>query len=138
IGARDLAESEINRGYGALRVLSGKTLSVLTSVTLGLPFRDSQCGLKAFRADVAHRLFALRTIDGFGFDFEILTAALENGYRVQRFPVRLTHNDDSRIQLVRDSLRMARDLWRVRQKLQAGLYLADNVEQGETRPCPVC
>ena len=58
IGARELAESEINRGYGALRLLSGRTLSVLTSLALGLPFRDSQCGLKAFRADVAHRLFA--------------------------------------------------------------------------------
>ncbi len=137
IGARELAESEVNRGYGTLRHLSGKTLSVLTSLTLGLPFRDSQCGLKAFRADVAHRLFALRTIDGFGFDFEILTAALQNGYRVQRFPVRLTHNDDSRIRLVRDSVRMARDLVQVRRKLHAGVYLAD-VRDGETRPCPVC
>jgi SAM-dependent methyltransferase len=138
IGARELEESEINRGYGALRLLSGRTLSLLTSVTLGLPFRDSQCGLKAFRTDVARRLFAVRTIDGFGFDFEILTAALQNGYRVQRFPVRLTHNDDSRIQLVRDSLRMARDLWRVRRKLHAGLYLASDAEEGERRPCPVC
>ena len=87
---------------------------MLTSVALGLPFRDSQCGLKVFRADVARRLFALRTVDGFGFDFEILTAALRAGMRVQRFAVRLTHDDDSRIDLVRDSLRMARDVWRVR------------------------
>jgi len=137
IGARELAESEINRGYGALRMLSGKTLSVLTSLALDLPFRDSQCGLKAFRADVARRLFALRTIDGFGFDFEILTAALRNGLRVQRFPVRLTHNDDSRIALVRDSLRMFRDLWRVRQKLRAGFYAADTMP-GDARPCPLC
>jgi SAM-dependent methyltransferase len=137
IGARELAESEINRGYGTLRLLSGRTLSVLTSLALGLPFRDSQCGLKAFRADVARRLFALRTVDGFGFDFEILTAALHNGLRVQRFPVQLTHNDDSRIQLLRDSLRMARDLWRVRRKLRAGLYVAATGE-GDARPCPLC
>jgi SAM-dependent methyltransferase len=137
IGARELADSEINRGYGALRLFSGRTLSVLTSVALGLPFRDSQCGLKAFRADVARRLFALRTVDGFGFDFEILTAALSNGLRVQRFPVQLTHNDDSRIELVRDSLRMARDLWRVRRKLRAGFYVA-TMADGEMRPCPLC
>ena len=137
IGARELADSEINRGYGVLRLLSGRTLSVLTSLALGLPFRDSQCGLKAFRADVARRLFALRTVDGFGFDFEILTAALHNGLRVQRFPVQLTHNDDSRIALVRDSLRMARDLWRVRRKLHAGFYVAATGE-GEARPCPLC
>jgi SAM-dependent methyltransferase len=110
---------------------------VLTSLALGLPFRDSQCGLKAFRADVARRLFALRTIDGFGFDFEILTAALQNGFRVQRFPVRLTHHDDSRIQLVRDSLRMGRDLLRVRRRLRAGLYRAV-APDAEARPCPLC
>lgn len=135
IGARDLADSEINRGYGILRLVSGRTLSVLTNLALGLPFPDSQCGLKAFRADVAHRLFALRSIDGFGFDFEILTAALQNDYRVQRFPVRLTHNDDSRIRLVRDSLRIARDLLRVRRRLRAGLYRADPTD-AEMRPYP--
>lgn len=137
IGARELAESEINRGYGALRLLSGRTLSVLTSLALDLPFRDSQCGLKLFRTDVAHRLFALRTIDGFGFDFEILTAALQQGFRIQRFPVRLTHNDDSRIRLVRDSLRMARDLWRVRRKKRGGLY-ARIAEGTAPRTCPLC
>ena len=137
IGARELPESEINRGYGFMRQISGRTFSLMTHVALGLPFRDSQCGLKAFRTDVARRLFALRTVDGFGFDFEILTAALRNGLRVERFPVRLTHNDDSRIALVRDSLRMARDLWRVRRKLRAGFY-ADAAEGGEPRPCPVC
>jgi SAM-dependent methyltransferase len=51
--------------------------------------------------------------------------------------VRLTHNDDSRIALVRDSLRMARDLWRVRQRLNAGLYRTVTGE-GDARPCPLC
>ncbi|MCC6766043.1 MAG: glycosyltransferase [Deltaproteobacteria bacterium] len=137
IGARELAESEINRGYGALRLLSGRTLSWLTGLALGLPFRDSQCGLKLFRTEIARRLFAVRTIDGFGFDFEILTAALQQGYTVRRFPVRLTHNDDSRIRLVRDSLRMARDLWRVRRKMRAGLY-AEVVADGAPHACPLC
>jgi len=137
IGARELPESEINRGYGLLRLISGKMLSLLTGLVLGLPFRDSQCGLKAFRADVARRLFALRTVDGFGFDFEILTAALANGLRVERFPVRLTHHDDSRISLLRDSLRMARDLGQVRRGLRAGFY-ALSAEPAEARPCPLC
>src|SRR5262249_19690571 len=48
IGARDLAGSEVNRGYGALRWVSGKAFSLLTYAAIGMPFRDSQCGLKAF------------------------------------------------------------------------------------------
>jgi dolichyl-phosphate beta-glucosyltransferase len=137
IGARDLPDSQINRGYGLLRHASGKVLSALTWLAIGLPFRDSQCGLKAFRADVARELFAMRTIDGFGFDFELLAIALENGKRVERFPVRLTHSDDSRIALLRDSAKMLRELWRVGRSLRRGAYRLPPVAADATA-CPLC
>ncbi|HZR81713.1 MAG TPA: bifunctional glycosyltransferase/class I SAM-dependent methyltransferase [Candidatus Binatia bacterium] len=139
IGARELPESQVNRGYGLVRLVSGKLFSLFTWLAIGLPFRDSQCGLKAFRTDAARALFAVRTVDRFGFDFEVLAAALANGLVVERFPVRLTHDDDSRIDLVRDSLEMARDLVRVRRRLRAGAYRFSGSagQQGEER-CPLC
>jgi|GEM_PF-358277 len=137
IGARDLPASQVNRGYGALRYLSGQTFSLMTWLAIGLPFRDSQCGLKAFRTDAARRLFAMRTVDGFGFDFELLATAVANGLRVERFPVRLTHDDDSRVALVRDSLRMTRDLLQVRRNLKRGAY-AFPALPAEPTPCPLC
>ena len=137
IGARDLPESQVNRGYGALRYLSGQTFSLMTWLAIGLPFRDSQCGLKTFRTDAARRLFAMRTVDGFGFDFELLATAVANGLRVERFPVRLTHDDDSRIALVRDSLRMTRDLLHVRRNLKRGAYAFPALPADPT-PCPLC
>jgi dolichyl-phosphate beta-glucosyltransferase len=137
IGARDLPDSQINRGYGALRYLSGQTFSLLTWLAIGLPFRDSQCGLKAFRAEAARPLFAMRTVDGFGFDFELLAAALANGLVIERFPVKLTHDDDSRIDLVRDSLRMTRDLVQVRRNLRRGAYRFPALDS-DVKPCPLC
>ena len=137
IGSRELADSEVNLGYGWMRRFSGQIFSYLTWLAIGLPFRDSQCGLKAFRADTARKLFAMRTIEGFGFDFEILAAALNQGERVQRFPVRLTHSDDSRIRLIRDSLQMARDLLRVRRALRRRAYDFQPDDRTE-HPCPLC
>jgi SAM-dependent methyltransferase len=137
IGARDLPESQVNRGYGPLRWVSGQTFSLLTWLAIRLPFRDSQCGLKAFRTDVARRLFAMRTVDGFGFDFEVLATALANGLAVERFPVRLTHDDDSRIDVVRDSARMLRDLLHVRRNLVRGAYAFPALD-AEAKPCPLC
>ncbi|MEW6268374.1 MAG: bifunctional glycosyltransferase/class I SAM-dependent methyltransferase [Thermodesulfobacteriota bacterium] len=137
IGARDLPDSQVERGYGWMRWVSGKGLSALTWLAIGLPFRDSQCGLKAFRAGVARDLFAVRTVDRFGFDFEILAAAVAAGLRVGRFPVRLTHHDASRVDLVRDSLRMAADLYRVRRNLRRGAYRFVPGAAVE-RPCPLC
>ncbi|MBU6282563.1 glycosyltransferase [bacterium] len=122
IGARDLVESGVSRGYGALRRFSGQALSLLTAAVLGLPFRDSQCGLKCFRAETARALFAVRTIDRFGFDFEILAAALDNGLVVERFPVELSHHDESRVDVLRDGGEMFRQLWQVRRRLRRGGY----------------
>lgn len=137
IGARDLPESQINRGYGPLRYLAGKSFSFLTWAAIGLPFRDSQCGLKVFRAEAAQQLFALRTIDGFGFDFETLATAVAQGYTVERFPVRLTHDDDSRIHLLSDSLRMAADVFQVRRNLKRGAYEKLSAVTAP-KPCPLC
>lgn len=137
IGARDLPESEVNRGYGPLRFVAGKVFSLLTYLAIDMPFRDSQCGLKLFRRDVAQQLFALRTIDGFGFDIETLAAAIAQGHRVGTFPVRLTHNDDSRINLVSDSLEMAADVLRVRRNLRRGAYEKLSLVT-HTHPCPLC
>ncbi len=137
IGARDLPGSEIERGYGPLRFASGQIFSWITRSLIGLPFPDSQCGLKVFRGDVARRLFALRSIDGFGFDVEILAAALARGHRIERFPVRLTHDVDSRINLVADSLAMLQEVLRVRRRLRAGLY-ADFDPTVSDGDCPLC
>ncbi|MFM8409271.1 MAG: glycosyltransferase [Alphaproteobacteria bacterium] len=122
IGARDLVESGVSRGYGALRRASGQALSLLTQAVIGLPFRDSQCGLKCFRTETARALFSVRTIDRFGFDFEILAAALDNGLRVERFPVELSHHDESRVDVLRDGSEMFRQLWQVRRRLRRGGY----------------
>ena len=136
IGARDLPGSTVNRGYGWLRRSAGQALSGLTWLLLGLPIRDSQCGLKLFRADVARELFALRRIPGFGFDFEVLALALARGRRIERFPVHLTHHDDSRLRLIRDGTRMLRDLFALRRRLRRGAWRGEvsNVAEG----CPCC
>ncbi len=46
--------------------------------------RDTQCGVKAFRGDVARALFAVQRIDGFGFDVEILRIAQRRGHDAVR------------------------------------------------------
>jgi hypothetical protein len=45
--------------------------------------RDTQCGFKAFRGDVARALFSVQRIDGFGFDVEVLRIAQRRGYRIE-------------------------------------------------------
>ncbi len=41
----------------------------------GLPYQDTQCGFKLFRADAAREIFSRQRLEGFGFDVEVLYIA---------------------------------------------------------------
>lgn len=131
IGARDLAESERDPSYPGIRRFMGKTFSWFVRMALvgGIP--DTQCGLKAFSSDAARTLFGESRLSGFGFDFEILFLAKKYGFRIERIPVAMSHRHESKVRLVKDSLRMLGDLLRVRRFEAQGVYRSP-------RRCPVC
>ncbi|HEX4086190.1 MAG TPA: dolichyl-phosphate beta-glucosyltransferase [Chthoniobacteraceae bacterium] len=117
LGSRQHPESRIERRQGLLRQTMGKTFNrVLRSLAL-MPFRDTQCGFKAFRGKAAQEIFGLQTIDGFAFDVEVLLLAQTLGYRVRELPVRWLNSEESKVHIVRDSLRMLRDAMTVRRRV---------------------
>jgi dolichyl-phosphate beta-glucosyltransferase len=71
---------------------------------------DTQCGLKGFRANVANQLFPKLAINGFGFDIEILYLSYKNEFDIKRIPVSFVGNDNSTINLAKDSLSMLKDI----------------------------
>ena len=83
---------------------------------------DSQCGFKAFEARAARRIFRRQTIDGFGFDVEVLFLARRLGYRVRVVPLTWEHKHNSRVEPVRDTLRMLADVVHVRLNAWRGCY----------------
>ena len=75
--------------------------------------RDTQCGFKLFRGEVARRLFAELRLDGLAFDVELLARARAR-YRVAEVTVRCVHVAGSRVRPLVDPLCMLRDLIRLR------------------------
>jgi hypothetical protein len=76
--------------------------------------RDTQCGFKFFRAEVAKDLFARQRIDGYMFDVEILHLAARSGYRLKEVGVRWRDDGDSRLDLIAGNWQNARDILRIR------------------------
>jgi dolichyl-phosphate beta-glucosyltransferase len=120
IGARDLAAGALR--YPWSRKAATAVFGALTERIFSLGIRDTQCGFKAFRREVAHALFGAQTIDGFCFDVELLVLARHWGLRLERLPVEMNPTAGSSIRLFRDSARMARDLWAIRRRLRDGWY----------------
>ncbi|HJT20978.1 MAG TPA: dolichyl-phosphate beta-glucosyltransferase [Nitrospira sp.] len=83
---------------------------------------DTQCGFKLFRRTVAGDLFGVSTIDGYGFDLEVLYVAQRRGYRIAEVPVNWADQPGSKVRVLRDGLAMMRELAIIRQNDHKGLY----------------
>jgi dolichyl-phosphate beta-glucosyltransferase len=62
------------------------------------------------------------TIEGFGFDPELLFLASKAGLTTLEIPVRWSHAEDSKIRFMRDSVRMFADLIQIRLNYIKGRY----------------
>jgi len=127
-------------GIGAERVneplyrhLMGRVFNLLVRLISGLEFEDTQCGFKGFRREVAHDLFGrvqlygaeARQIKGgavTGFDVEVLYLARQAGYRIDEIPVKWEYGAESRVNPLIDSVRMFRDVVKVRWLAMKGAY----------------
>ena len=96
------------------RHLVGRVFNSLIRI-LALPgLNDTQCGFKCFRAPIAEELFNEMTIKGWSFDVEILYLAQQRGYKIVEIPIPWYFNPDSHISVVKDSLQMALDIFKIR------------------------
>lgn len=90
---------------------------------LALPgLHDTQCGFKCFRGPVAEELFQRQTLTGWSFDVEVLYIARQRGYQVIEIPIPWYFNPESKISVMRDSIRMALDLLTIRFNGLKGIY----------------
>jgi dolichyl-phosphate beta-glucosyltransferase len=110
----------INEPY--YRHLMGRVYNLLVRLVAVPGIQDTQCGFKAFRREVARQIFPYQTIEGWGFDVEILFIAQRFGYRIVEVPVVWYYGAESKVDPVKDTLGMVSDLWQVRRNAWQGLY----------------
>lgn len=104
------------------RHLMGRVYNLLVRLAAVPGIQDTQCGFKAFRREVARQVFPLQTIEGWGFDVEVLFIARRLGYQIVEIPVRWYYGRESKVKPVKDTLCMVRDLLQVRRNARQGLY----------------
>lgn len=122
IGSRWLQPDTQSQRQSLLRQFYGRTFNLLLRILLGLKFKDTQCGFKAFTRNSAHELFSKQTIEGWGFDAELLFLAQRSGLRVKEVPVVWSDAEGTRIHPLRDGLRMIAEVLAIRWNAVAGKY----------------
>lgn len=96
------------------RRLMGKAFNRLVQALLLPGVRDTQCGFKLFRGEVARELFGSLETDGFAYDVEVLLRARQAGHHLSEVPVRWLNSDSTRVDPWRHPTEMLRDLLRLR------------------------
>jgi glycosyltransferase involved in cell wall biosynthesis len=104
------------------RQLFGRIFNLLLRLTLGLRFKDTQCGFKAFKQPAVQAIFPLQKIERWGFDPEILFLARKFGFHVQEIPVAWGHSGGTRIHPLVDGSRMFMEMLRIRWNDLTGKY----------------
>ncbi len=130
IGSRWLVAELQTRRQPVYRQFLGRLFNLGLWVILGLNFRDTQCGFKAFRRAAAQAIFARQQIEGWGFDPELLFLARKLGLRTVEVPVQWAHDHRSKIRPLRDGLRMIGELLAIRWNDLAGRYERAGPDRG--------
>jgi dolichyl-phosphate beta-glucosyltransferase len=114
IGSRWLRAELQTQRQSVHRQIFGRVFNLLMRMTLGLKFKDTQCGFKAFTRQAAQTILPLQRIERWGFDPEILFLAQKFGLRVEEVAVHWGHSGDTRIHPVLDGARMFQEMLHVR------------------------
>ncbi len=122
IGSRWLQADLQTTRQSLHRQFFGRVFNSLNRLILGLHFKDTQCGFKAFTRTAAQTILPLQQIERWGFDPEILFLARKFGFRVKEVPVCWGHVGGTRINPFVDGARMFQEMLRIRWNSIAGKY----------------
>ena len=125
IGSRWMDRTRQTIHQPLYRRFFGRCFNWVTRTVMGLPFKDTQCGFKAFKREVAQVIFRLQRIERWGFDPEILFIARKLGYTVREVPVTWGHDERSRMSYLRDGMKMLEEMAAIRGNSIAGRYDRD-------------
>jgi dolichyl-phosphate beta-glucosyltransferase len=122
IGSRYAPGAKASAKQPLYRVLWSRLANTLIQRSLVPGVRDTQCGFKAFTAEAARDLFASARIDGWAFDLEVLALARRRGFAIAEVGVEWTDDRRSRVNPLKDMIKVVREAFVIRRNLRRGVY----------------
>ena len=109
-------------GEPHMRHVMGRVFNWVVRLLAVRGIQDTQCGFKCLTAEAADALFRVMSIDGFGFDVELLYVAKKRGLSVIEVPIQWRYQPRSKVRPLRDSILALTDILRIRLRSLAGKY----------------
>jgi len=117
IGSRNISKDGYE-GYTFIRKVASKVYIKILCIAGGFKLSDSQCGCKAFRNAAAKKIFSHAEVNRFAFDFEAILLANKFNFKIHEFPVKVINHGDSKVRVLKDSIKMIKDLRKMRKRIK--------------------
>ncbi len=122
IGSRAVRGSKITKSQPFYRVFMGKTYNMIVRSLTIRGIHDTQCGFKLFKKSVVVPIFSRQTIDGWGFDVEILYVAKKLGYCIKEIPVEWADDRGTKVTPLKTAFEMFFEIIHIRKMDALGRY----------------
>jgi glycosyltransferase involved in cell wall biosynthesis len=99
ISSRYLPGSVIHTPQPFHRVLASRGFNAMIRLLFSLPFKDTQCGCKVLKAQVAQEVADQIQTHNYAFDVELLWLIKQHGYTIEEVPVHWHHKEGSKVDL---------------------------------------
>ena len=110
IGSRHAKDSVIKKKQPALRVFIGWCCRKLVNMKFHFKYKDTQCGFKAMRTDIAKKIVEKQVVNNFAFDVEYLYIAKLNNLSIYEMGVIWADDRGSTVSPLKSSIKFFKDL----------------------------
>ena len=124
IGSRHAKDSVIKKKQPALRVFIGWCCRKLVNMKFHFKYKDTQCGFKAMRTDIAKKIVSKQVVNNFAFDVEYLYIAKLNNLSIYEMGVIWADDRGSTVSPLKSSIKFFKDLSFIKKHKKT--YLFDN------------
>lgn len=114
IGSRKIISEQTEQKREGLRSLMGSAFYKTVNFFAVPGIKDTQCGFKLYRRDIIHKVFPRSLENGWAFDVELLYLAQLMGHAIIEVPVNWHEVEGSKINPIKDSLKMLVAIFRIR------------------------
>lgn len=114
IGSRHLKESKMPVKQPLIRRFVGKSCRIMVNTQYGFKLKDTQCGFKAIKSEIAKFIAEKQIVNGFAFDVEYLYMAKLNNWSIKEIPVVWTNDTSTTVSVFKSSKQFIKDMRRIK------------------------
>jgi len=130
IGSRHAKDSVIKKKQPALRVFIGWCCRQIVNMKFHTKLKDTQCGFKAMRIDVAKKIIEKQLIEKFAFDVEYIYIAKLNNISMKEIGVIWSDDRTSTVSPFKSSVRFFKDIGFIKRHKNHYFFNEEDIKKG--------